>query len=306
METVTKQKLSYSQVSQLHRCGEQFRLERRIRVPSTPSWAQPGGTVFHSFAENWERARHGEDPHIQPVDKPNRADWELALDVEAQSLIRDTDLTVEDIRPTGRTVKSGMSAGGGPNKKDREWWLTYLPSMFEAYKNWSQNNPWKLAYVPGEDGEPTLAVELHFEFEDARGDIVRGFIDQVRESPTGQLMVVDLKTGMEPYSVDQLGLYRIGLWRNFGTIADYGSFYLAGPGDQTSTVPASLTGYTEDRMDWEYGAAAEQIDRAEFIPNPGQQCSYCGVKDYCYVQQGEKSNTIPLPWPSFSAAMTSS
>lgn len=295
---MTKQKLSYSQVSALHRCGEQFRLERRVKVPSTPSWAQAGGTVFHAAAENWELARHGFD--FEPVWE----DWAGALAAAAQDLIKDTDLTVADIRATGRTVKSGLTPGGGPNKKDREWWLQFLPGMLTGYENWSKNNPWKIFMHHDEQtGVAHPALELNFEFEDARGDIVRGFIDQVRESPTGQLMVVDLKTGMEPYSVDQLGLYRVGLWRSFDVIADYGSFYLAGPGDMSSTIPANLSGYTDARMDWEYGAAADQIDRGEFIPNPGQHCSYCGVKDYCYVQQGEKSNEIPLPWP---VPMTSS
>lgn len=57
--------MSPSQVNSLLTCGEQYRLERVVRVPSRPMWAGVGGSVVHKMTEDLDRAyfeeRHGEE-----------------------------------------------------------------------------------------------------------------------------------------------------------------------------------------------------------------------------------------------------
>jgi len=282
-------KLSYSRVNTLRTCGEKYRLGYELGLKGVPSWAQIGGTVFHQAIENYERERHGAE--FDALTDPRR-NWGLALDEEAQRIIADSDWTLEDIRPTGRLVKSGITDAGGPNKKDRDWWVQMLPSMFQRYVNWSNACPWHLWITP--DGEP--ATEIAFEFEDANGDTIRGYIDQVWEDALGNLIVVDAKTGQEPDSHGQLGVYRIGLLKKFDVEARYGAYYLAGPG--STTMIHDLSAYTSERIDWEFGKAAERIERRDFQPNVDRHCSWCDFKDFCVYKDGERVNEVPLPWPS--------
>jgi hypothetical protein len=47
--------MSPSQVNSLLTCGEQYRLERVVRVPSRPMWAGVGGSVVHKLTEDLDR-----------------------------------------------------------------------------------------------------------------------------------------------------------------------------------------------------------------------------------------------------------
>lgn len=56
--------MSPSQINSLLTCGEQYRLERVVRVPSRPMWAGVGGTTVHKLTEELDleewRKKHGE------------------------------------------------------------------------------------------------------------------------------------------------------------------------------------------------------------------------------------------------------
>lgn len=47
--------LSPSQINSLLTCGEQYRLERVVRVPQRPMWAGIGGSVVHKLTEDLDR-----------------------------------------------------------------------------------------------------------------------------------------------------------------------------------------------------------------------------------------------------------
>lgn len=56
--------MSPSQINTLLMCGEQYRLERVVRVPSRPMWAGVAGTTIHLVTEQldreWFEERHAE------------------------------------------------------------------------------------------------------------------------------------------------------------------------------------------------------------------------------------------------------
>jgi ATP-dependent helicase/DNAse subunit B len=43
--------MSYSRMNSILTCGEQFRLERVLKMPSREHWASIGGNAFHSAVE---------------------------------------------------------------------------------------------------------------------------------------------------------------------------------------------------------------------------------------------------------------
>lgn len=47
--------MSPSSINSLLTCGEKFRLEKVVRVPSRPMWAGIGGSVVHKMTEELDR-----------------------------------------------------------------------------------------------------------------------------------------------------------------------------------------------------------------------------------------------------------
>lgn len=43
--------MSYSRMNSILTCGEQFRLQRKLKVPENQHWASIGGSAFHEVVE---------------------------------------------------------------------------------------------------------------------------------------------------------------------------------------------------------------------------------------------------------------
>lgn len=54
-ESLFPRHLSPSSISSLLTCGEQFRLQKVVRVPQRPMWAGIGGSVVHKLTEELDR-----------------------------------------------------------------------------------------------------------------------------------------------------------------------------------------------------------------------------------------------------------
>ena len=50
--------MSPSSINSLLTCGEQFRLEKVVRVPQRPMWAGVGGSTVHTCTELLDRDWH--------------------------------------------------------------------------------------------------------------------------------------------------------------------------------------------------------------------------------------------------------
>lgn len=48
--------MSYSRMNSIITCGEQFRLERKLKVPVRTHWASVGGNAFHAVVERLLKA----------------------------------------------------------------------------------------------------------------------------------------------------------------------------------------------------------------------------------------------------------
>ena len=48
--------MSYSRMNSILTCGEQFRLQRKLRVPENQHWASVAGSAIHKVIENQLRA----------------------------------------------------------------------------------------------------------------------------------------------------------------------------------------------------------------------------------------------------------
>ena len=174
---------------------------------------------------------------------------------------------------------SGRATKKFPNKEDKLWWMSEGPTMVHNYYNWRmQNQNLKVWLTP--DGTP--GIELDMSVEIPGGVIVKGKIDRVfQDENTGQLIIVDLKTGKPPSSGLQLAVYRLALEAQFGVAPDYGSYWMGRSG--TLDKVWNLNEYPIKMVSRWLRDTKKAIDLGVFIPNMGMLCDYCGVRKHCYA-----------------------
>lgn len=262
--------LSHSTVSDLKECGEKVRLAKIEKVPRTSSWSLIGGSMVHTVTENLDRRDFGIEG-----DGP----YEFTEDTFLAYIEAEEDKYQSD-RAEWRA--SGRASKEWPDKEDYKWWLNHGPKMVAAWRRFLQGPLYQIALF---DGEP--AIEIGFE-EEIGGAKVVGYIDRVLEHiPTGELVVVDLKSGSrDPMSSDQLGLYRVGLHKKFGGrfTPQWGTYFMVRKG--ATTIITDLTKYSDGRLDYEYERAWTAVQAGIFLPKIGPLCGSCGVRDYCRAVDG--------------------
>ena len=277
--------LSFSQLGSFTHCGEAYRLTKRFGVAETPAWALLGGSAVHHLTELLDIADHGRDVKVPTFPE------QLQKEIDEQ--VRRTGLTEDCYRASGRSSKQW------PNKEDKGWWLANGPAMVSRWQSFVRSVPWDIAELPDVNGELAPAVEVELDIKVA-GTTIKAFVDRVfQHRQTGELITLDLKSGAnDPPSANQLGLYKVGLEQAFGRPIRWGYFWSARSG--VTSQPYDLSEFTHERVEWEYETFRFARDRGLYLANPGQACSYCQVKDYCYVQYGPLADTIPRPWDEFS------
>lgn len=185
-----------------------------------------------------------------------------------------------EAKGAGKTWKAGGRATKKfPNKEDKTWWMAEGPTMVHNYYNWRMQNP-NLEVWRAPDGTP--GIELDMNVTIAGNVIVKGKIDRVfQDKNTGQLIIVDLKTGKPPSSGLQLAVYRLALDAQFGVSPDYGAYWMARGG--TLDKVWNLNEYPIKMVSRWLRDTKKAIDMGVFIPHTGILCDYCGVRKHCYA-----------------------
>lgn len=268
-------RLSYSSLSTYMDCGEKWKLERGYKLNESTWFATVAGSAIHQITEYIDLAELGLYGGRIPSFKE---EFDARLAVEAENGV--------EVKASGKKlVKMGKT--GGPNKKDYEWWLVYGPICIENWINWKRETDWMLALLP--DGTPGIEVSIK---QPIGGDNHLGFIDRIYITPDGQIVVVDLKSGNVPKSILQLGVYRVGLEREHGLLADLGAYWMAGDGDLAGI--RDLSHLTPEWVDAQYAMAWQGIRAGIFLPNISSMCSGCSVGAYCRANGGILSGEIPV------------
>lgn len=185
-----------------------------------------------------------------------------------------------EAKGAGKTWKAGGRATKKfPNKEDKTWWMAEGPTMVHNYYNWRIQNP-NLEVWRAPDGTP--GIELDMNVTIVGNVIVKGKIDRVfQDKNTGQLIIVDLKTGKPPASGLQLAVYRLALDAQFGVSPDYGAYWMARGG--TLDKVWNLNEYPIKMVSRWLRDTKKAIDMGVFIPHTGILCDYCGVRKHCYA-----------------------
>ena len=252
-------------------------------MPRATWFATIAGSAIHEITEQWDRFElMGLSPQEQVLFSPSFAEVFTPLLDEAEA-------EGTEVKPSGRVTKE-VTESGGPNKKDRDWWLHWGPIYLQRWMAWKAEFGWKVMTMP--DGLP--GIELGFDIT-VGGERVVGFIDRVYESDQTGITVFDLKSGAVPAGSLQLKTYDLGLKGAYGIEADWGMFWSPGGDDKGKlSSPVDLRSWPDERVEDMYYKAMRGIEAGIFLPQVTSMCRGCTVRRYCWAVAGEKAEELPL------------
>ncbi|MDH3957957.1 MAG: PD-(D/E)XK nuclease family protein [Actinomycetota bacterium] len=181
--------LSPSRALDFQSCPLLYRFRVLDRLPEPPSPAAVRGTLVHSVLE----ALYDLPAHQRTLDE--------AIGLVAPQW---------DVLVAERPEVVGMLAEAGTDPSE---WLRGAGDLVESY--FAMEDPTRL--------EPA-ARELKVQAELPSGLVLRGFVDRLDRAPTGQVRVVDYKTGKAPgvgfeaKAMFQMRFYALVLWRMHGEL----------------------------------------------------------------------------------------
>ena len=208
---------------------------------------------------------------------------EVFAECEADALGRAPEYGQEEWYRSGRVSKAW------PDKENKEWWLENGPRFVQLWELWRDSCGLHIMEIPDPaTGELIPGIELETWAEvPERGLYLKSVIDRVMEDDAGNVYIVDIKTGSstDPFPL-QMALNNLGLYQQYGILAQYAGFWKARTGGVPEWTP--LDRYPITWM-WDLVEKAKKIrDQELFIPNPGNLCkSACGVRQFCTAMGGQ-------------------
>lgn len=272
--------ISWSSLSTWVECGEKWRLKYGYHAEKSTWYATIAGAAIHEITESY--------------DKGNADNLPSFVELFSQK-IDDAMSEGVEVKPSGRATKN-MCESGGPNKKDRAWWYHYGPIYVQRWINWRNvNTHYTIADIDGVPG-----IEYAIRYNIGGIDLV-GYADRIMQNAdTGDMFILDLKTGAIPASTMQLQTYRLGLKQCHGIDVNYGMFWTpqatkkeASPSIGYDTEMINLSNIGVEAIRGMYTQAVKGIRSNVFIPHVTPMCHGCPVKNACWAVGGADAKRYP-------------
>ncbi|QWF85457.1 RecB family exonuclease [Amycolatopsis sp. CA-230715] len=246
--------LSPSRASDFKQCPLLYRFRAVDRLPEVPTKAQVRGTLVHSVLEKLFALPTGER-------LPERAKELLAPSW--------TELSAD--RPEWTALFDGDEQGEVEN------WLESAAKLVDNY--FELEDPRRL--------EPE-ACEQHIELELDSGVLLRGYVDRIDVAPTGEIRVVDYKTGAAPRQIGeakamfQMKFYAVVLWRLRGVVPRQLKLMYLTDGQALTYAPdeAELRRF-ERTLEAIWQAILRAGKTGDFRPNQSKLCGWCDHQARC-------------------------
>ncbi|MGH3509650.1 MAG: RecB family exonuclease [Nocardioidaceae bacterium] len=259
--------LSPSRAGDFMACPLLYRFRTIDRLPEPPSPDAVRGTVVHKVLEN-----------LFDLPAPHRT-----VDRAAELLQPAWELLLEE-----EPEVAEMFAEDGPEIGP---WLASCRTSLERY--FSLEDPTRL-----EPAERELYVETLLDTK----LLLRGYIDRLDVAPTGEIRVVDYKTGKAPgpafeaKALFQMKFYALVVWRTRGIVPTMLQLIYLGSGEVLRYLPDESDLLATERK---LKALWTAIDRAQqsgdWRPSPGPLCAWCAHQALCPAWGGTPP---PLPQPT--------
>ncbi|MGB6163056.1 MAG: RecB family exonuclease [Pseudonocardiaceae bacterium] len=253
--------LSPSRAADFKQCPLLYRFRAVDRLPEAPSRLQVRGTVVHAALERLFAL------------SPDRRDAEAGRDL---------------VDPAWREILAGSPELAelftGPQDPELAEWLDSARALIDAY--FELENPRLVQHEACE-----LLVEAELAASDTTDEeplLLRGYIDRLDVAPTGEIRVVDYKSGAAPREVFeakalfQMKFYALVLLRIRGVVPRQLRLLYLADRQALSYAPdeAELI-----RFERTLAAIWSAIRRAalsgDFRPSPSRMCDWCDHKSRC-------------------------
>jgi putative RecB family exonuclease len=247
--------LSPSRAGDFKQCPLLYRFRAIDRLPEQPSRAQIRGTLVHSVLER-----------LYDLPAPRRSPE------AARGFVRPV---WEELCTTLPELMGQLFEG--PEDPELPRWLESADALLEAY--FRLEDPRLL-----EPADRELLVETEL----ASGLLLRGYVDRVDVAATGQIRVVDYKTGAAPRQIAevralfQMKFYALALLQLRGVVpAQLRLLYLA-DGETLTYEPdeAELRRF-ERTLEAIWLAIRTAGETGDFRPNRSRMCEWCSHKALC-------------------------
>jgi len=265
--------LSPSRAGDFMTCPLLYRYRVIDKLPERPSPAAARGTVVHTVLERLfdlpatERTPERAAELLRPA-------WEELLAEEPRFAALFTPAEGAE----------GAESGGEPLER----WLAGAAELLERY--FTLEDPQRL-----EPAERELYVETVL----SSGLALRGYVDRLDVAPTGEIRVVDYKTGRAPgegfeaKAMFQMRFYALVLWRLYERVPLLLQLLYLGSGEVLRYRPdeADLRA-TERKITALWAAIRRAMETGDWRPSPSRLCDWCDHQAICPAFGGTPP---PLP-----------
>lgn len=278
--------LSPSRASDFMQCPLLYRFRVIDKLPEKPSPAATRGTVVHAVLERLFDAPAGERS-ARRARSMVEGEWQrlLAKRPELAGLFT----AGADAGADAGDGAGGAGAGGDAVDSARlARWLTEAEELVERW--FTLEDPTRL-----EPAERELFVEARLD----SGLRLRGIIDRVDVAPTGEVRIVDYKTGKAPRPefsdgpLFQMKFYALVLWRLRGVVPRRLQLVFLGSGDVLTYDPNEddLRG-VERKLLALWDAITRATETGDWRPRTSRLCDWCDHQQRCPEFGG-----TPPPYP---------
>lgn len=135
--------------------------------------------------------------------------------------------------------------------------------------------------------------ELHLEMDLSEKLYLHGYVDRLDVAPTGEVRIVDYKTGKSPKpgweekALFQLRVYALLYWKNHGVIPKLLQLIYLGDTRLVKSTPTESDLIKTERILFDIAEdILRAIERNEFRPRPTRLCDWCFFKTICPAHVG--------------------
>lgn len=235
-------------------------MERVAKAPQRPAAWFYHGTAVHLAIEEYEKMHR-----LPTVEEAQRIAVNEYDRLVAEALEKEPDFS------------QWLTGGNKRGEKDVEDRRVVVAQQVETYIGFAEahSEEWRILDL---GGNPAVEVEFRVDFG---GVEVLGYIDQIRHYRDGRIAPIDIKTGSRKQdSSFQLAIYAHAINANLGVLPISGAFWEAKHGADNEWLLNQWSKELLGDMFYRFDQAEKQ---ALYVPNPGDSCRVCSVKDYCRV-----------------------
>jgi putative RecB family exonuclease len=272
--------LSPSRASDFMACPLLYRFRVIDRLPERPSAVATRGTMVHAVLERLFDL----PPSERTLDRAAhmlRPEWERLLEAEPElgRLFEDEPEHAEDPDTTNQVGFAG--------------WMASAVDLLRCY--FTLEDPRRL-----QPADREVYVETVLD----TGLALRGYVDRIDISASGDVRVVDYKTGRAPAenfearALFQMRFYALVVWRLRGVVPRMLQLLYLGSGEVLRYEPdeADLRA-TERKLLALWAAISRAMETGDWRPSPSRICDWCDHRERCPAFGG-----TPPPLPERNSA----